>query len=120
MKYRDVDVVEFYSCIPECSNYLISNTGIVRNKTTGKTVKPFITKKGYHRIEISDNDKNRRKFMIHRLVVSTFGDKNGNRNIDSHSDIDHVDRNKLNNDINNLEIVTHRENIIRIFRAKGE
>lgn len=41
-----------------------------------------------------------------------------NRILDRHEVVDHVDSNKLNDSIDNLEIVTSRENVQRYFRGK--
>lgn len=118
MQYRNINIDEFYSCIPGYSNYLVSNTGKVYSKFTNKIIKPH-THNGYQRIEIRDDFGVRRKFFVHRLVVFTFGDKNGNQYIDDNSDVDHIDENKTNNNINNLEIITHKENMNRKYRIRG-
>lgn len=43
--------VEFLKVIHNY-NYSVSNTGLVGNDITGRTLKPTITNKGYHRVSL--------------------------------------------------------------------
>lgn len=74
-----------------------------------KIIKGTINKKGYNRISLT-KDKKETKHFVHRLVVENFI-----RQLKDNETIDHVDCNKLNNNINNLEIVSIQENITRAF-----
>lgn len=49
----------------------------------------------------------------HRLVWETFKDK-----IKSGLEIDHIDGNKHNNNITNLRLVTHSENMLAMYERK--
>tara|TARA_R100001224_G_scaffold97637_1_gene67744 strand:+ start:309 stop:794 length:486 start_codon:yes stop_codon:yes gene_type:complete len=60
---------------------------------------------GYDFIKLSDGKGNRKQKKIHRLVAEHFID-----NPDNKPFVDHIDRNKLNNDISNLRWVTASEN----------
>jgi len=84
------------------TEYYISNLGEVKN-SYGKLLKTFPAPNGYKRIKIIIEGK-RKVFMVHRLVAETFiGDINN-------LVIDHIDRNKTNNNVTNLRIVTVKEN----------
>lgn len=74
--------------------YGISKQGVVINLQTNKILKPFITKKGYLRITF----KNKKKYLIHRLVALVY--LNNPNNL---LQVNHKDGNKLNNCISNLE-----------------
>jgi len=80
-----------------------------------KTMKP--NRYGYLRVAI-----NNKMFQFHRIVYKSH---NPNWNIyDSSRDnsIDHIDNNKLNNNINNLRVVNHSENQLNkdvVRNAKG-
>lgn len=65
----------------------------------------WIGKDGYHRITLS-GDNGRRNFLLHRLVAKAFvsGYQEG-------YDANHIDENKDNNRADNLEWITHKENI---------
>ena len=49
--------------------------------------------------------------IVHRLVAEAF--------LDGVGEIDHIDGNKANNRVENLERVTHRENVRRAYAGKG-
>jgi hypothetical protein len=84
-------------------SYFISNDGKV--KRNEKELKLCIVK-GYYRISLYENRKAKR-YYIHRLVLLLFkGD------CPEGYECDHIDRNKLNNHIDNLRWVTPYENLM--------
>lgn len=85
----------------------VSNTGKVRNLTTKSELKLQFTTTGYLYITIRNyNDKKRCHLRVHRLVAEAFIP-----NPDNKPFINHIDGNPLNNSIENLEWVTHKENM---------
>lgn len=87
------------------TGYLISEYGHVYSLKTFKIMKPFITKHGYYRIELSIHGKRMKRF-VHRLVMEAFTIyKDPNKNI-----VNHKDGNKLNCHISNLEWCTLSDN----------
>lgn len=88
----------------ECDNYEVSNHGRVRNKITGRIMKPAMTYKGYLKAQIRQDGK-QRGFFIHRLVAKAFLP-----NPDNLPQVDHLDNDKTNNHVENLEWVTGEEN----------
>ena len=79
----------------------------------GVPIKSFVNGSGYLQIGLYINGKCHREY-IHRLVYDTFiGIK------DENNDIDHLDHNKLNCSLNNLEEITHRENVQRRHKFYG-
>lgn len=90
-------------------NYEVSNTGLVRNLKTNRMMK-LNNKGGYQEISLRNNIK-RTSFKVHRLVAIAFIDNPLNK-----SDVNHKDKNKLNNHVDNLEWVTRQEN--NIHRCK--
>lgn len=64
---------------------------------------------GYCFVTLSKNGKNE-QILLHRLVMKTFV---GNSKLE----VNHKDGNKENNNINNLEYVTHSENQFHSFRV---
>ena len=85
--------------------YQISNLGRVKSLWFGKEriMKQHKNKKGYLRISLIFNKKQYNK-RVSCLVWDAFGDKKR----DVH--VDHIDENKENNRIGNLQLLTCREN----------
>lgn len=70
----------------------------------GKELVPFPTLTGYLEVSLYAN-KERRNFLIHRLVAQTFIP-----NIKELLEVNHIDGNKSNNRVDNLEWCTNVEN----------
>ena len=83
----------------ECSTY-----GNVRNIKTGKILKGSKSSRGYTQFCISEFGK-RHLVFGHRLVAETFIENKDNKPF-----VNHVDGNKMNNHIENLEWCTPAEN----------
>lgn len=88
----------------EYENYEVSNFGKVRNKNTGYILTPAVHHKGYLKAQMKDNTKHVGRF-IHRLVAIAFIPNPSNL-----PQIDHLDNDKTNNHVSNLEWVTGKEN----------
>lgn len=87
-------------------NYLISSYGRIRHKKKNNLLKPSITC-GYYKVRLSNNGLVE-DHLIHKLVWELFFDYDM---IDNSSIIDHIDGNKLNNNINNLRKISISENV---------
>lgn len=88
------------------SVYQVSNLGRVKNTKTNKILKGNKADCGYMRVDIQLPKQKRRKFLIHQLVYECF--------ISTEYDvINHKDGNKTNNKVENLESVSHKENLLK-------
>lgn len=84
-------------------NYQISTHGRVRNMTTGNILRPSPDRYGYLRLSIGNRDN----VYIHRLMAETFyGIPNDDR-----TQVNHINCDRQNNHILNLEWCTPSENI---------
>ena len=85
-------------------HYKVSNLGRVKSKS-GKILKPAITRR-YYRVSLSKNNITKNG-VIHILVAESFLGhvRQGMKYV-----INHKNFNKLDNRVENLEIVTQREN----------
>lgn len=88
--------------------YQVSNIGRVKSFHKGreKILKICFDSKKYPIVFLSNNDK-KQTLKIHQLVWDAFGDSPREGMI---KQIDHIDNNKSNNNINNLRLVSNREN----------
>lgn len=87
-------------------NYLVSSYGRVRHKKNNNLLKPSLAC-GYYKVRLSNNGL-AEDYLIHKLVWELFS----NCDIpDYNTVIDHIDGNKLNNNINNLRKITLSENV---------
>lgn len=89
--------------------YQVSNLGNVRSiKRLEKVLKPQARKHGYLSVCLygrGGNHRNFRQFSVHRLVAEAFIP-----NPRGATEVNHIDENKQNNAVDNLEWVTHQEN----------
>lgn len=109
--------MEYWKPIKEKPQYLISNKGRIKStkrvivKANGisqtineRIIKTFINKNGYEVAVIQDGEKGKH-FQVHRLVSIAFID-----NPKRKAFVNHIDGNKKNNCISNLEWCTKSEN----------
>ena len=84
------------------------NNGVyVNTKYEGKVLKPRKNKCGYLYVNLYYNGS-RKTFTVHKLIGYTFLNAPLN---DRYNVINHIDCNKVNNRLVNLELVTAKENI---------
>lgn len=88
------------------SNYLISTTGRVWSKHKNRVMAQFVQNSGYMQIQIVSDSGRQTRFLVHRLVALTWISNPLQKKY-----VNHIDGNKLNNDVSNLEWCTNSENI---------
>lgn len=90
--------------------YKISSEGEVYNTVTGKTLKPRISH-GYNYVTLC-GENGHRQVRVHRLVAKEFIP-----NVLGKPLINHIDGNKTNNNVENLEWCTASENMKHAYRT---
>jgi hypothetical protein len=97
-------------------NYEVSEDGIVRNNKTNQILKNLLhpTTERYV-VNLYKNGK-AKQYHVHRLVAIAFIP-----NDEGKIEVDHIDRNKLNNNVSNLRWASRSENVINrdYFCVKG-
>lgn len=103
--YEDDDNI-IWKEYPENNKYLVSNTGQVKNKKTNRlTMGSKVS--GYRFVSLFINSSiPKTTRLIHRMVAQTFIENPENKPV-----VNHIDTDILNNNVNNLEWVTHKENL---------
>ena len=90
--------------------YQVSNTGKVKSMNYGRTGVPGIMtpydNRGYKCVHIRNAHKQRKMHYVHRLIWETFVGP-----IPEGLQINHKDENKINNSLENLEVVTPKQNL---------
>jgi hypothetical protein len=81
--------------------YEVSNFGQIRNKKRKKILKPHLHN-GYLVVLIKDLNNKKIKRKVHRLVYYSFYPHANKKN-----DVHHIDKNKTNNEISNLQDLPH-------------
>ena len=86
-------------------SYDISSYGRIKRHNRNNLLKPTVTC-GYYKVRLSENGLVQ-DYLVHQLVYKIFFTDYDNTKI-----IDHIDGNKLNNNINNLRQVSNSENVL--------
>lgn len=105
--------------IPGFSKYMINKEGVVYSKVYKKRLSPFNTS-GYYSIMLKDDNGVERNRRVHHLVIMTYKHEDYLKMKESHekynpSDegylvVNHIDGNKLNDSLDNLEVISQKEN----------
>ena len=86
--------------------YLVSNYGNFKNTHTGRVFSGYVDKSGYKIVSLYYIDiQKKRTRLAHRVIWEAFKGL-----IPSGYEIDHINADKLNNNILNLQLLTHVEN----------
>ena len=104
------EIKEEWKDFPIDKNYLVSNKGEIKNKTTGNIFCGSLDKiSGYMRTAI-----NKKSYAIHYMVALTFIPNPENKKT-----VNHIDKIRTNNRVENLEWSTHAEqNIHKNIKTK--
>jgi len=86
--------------------YVIYPDAKIWNRKVNRVMTPRIEKNGYLSIALRDGVGGRKQYSLHRLVAKAFIPNHNNK-----KEVNHIDGNKLNNNVENLEWCTRAENI---------
>ena len=90
------------------SKHNTSKTGFILQK--GQMLKPYMSKKGYLKVDLGDGFGKRKSVYVHRLVAIAFIDNPMNYN-----QVNHIDGVKTNNRLDNLEWCNNSMNQLHAY-----
>lgn len=102
---------EIWRRIEEFPNYAISNLGRVKNRLTGKIRKTVLNSRTGYEMVVLFRDGKLKNCYVHRLVLQAFIPNAGVL-----KEVDHIDRNRANNNLLNLKWTDRSGNTTGSFK----
>lgn len=113
--WKDVSNYEGYyqvSNLGKVKSLLFQNNVWNKKQKREKVLKQKLDKHKNYRVELWKNGTHK-TFLVARLIAFTFYDKDINN---EKLTVNHIDGNRLNNKLDNLEVISLKENIQHAFR----
>jgi hypothetical protein len=94
-------------------DYSINELGEIKIDKSGKIMKNHLNNRGYYSVSLSKNGK-KKNFLLHRLLAKYF--------LENYSEdlyVDHIDKNRQNNNLENLRMVNNQQNTSNQTKQKN-
>lgn len=99
-----------FKTIPEFPSYEINSLGIIRNRKTGKIKSQYLANGGYYFVTLHKDNEGGKPRRVHRLIAEAFIP-----NPEGKPCINHINGNRSDYSIENLEWCNHQENMEHAF-----
>jgi len=111
-----MEVKELWKPLLEYKGVEVSSIGRIRKAANKSRKERILTefpkdRDGYYRCSVQKLDGTWTSQPVHRLVAKAFIPRTENKDV-----VNHIDGNRTNNRIENLEWVTPKENVIHLFK----
>ncbi|WP_063515663.1 HNH endonuclease [Schleiferilactobacillus harbinensis] len=108
----NIKVNTYRQCPKPFSHYLASSSGKIVG-SRGNVLSTYINSAGYENVQVKkDNRKYTATTVQHLVALAWLPNPQGL------SDVDHKDDNKLNNCVDNLQWISHRDNLTKNHRME--
>jgi hypothetical protein len=94
------------------TRYAITEKGEIINLSNERPLTPIMNPNGYWKVSLANGDGSAEQVSVHRLVAKHFLP-----NPYDHPQVNHIDGDKTNNAVENLEWCTCKENALHAFQA---
>ena len=103
---KEINLIEgeIWKDIIDCSNYMVSNKSRVKHKIMDSLISQYKDTAGYMCITMTMDNLKRKNFFVHRVVAEAFL-----LNTENKLTVDHIDRDRSNNNLENLRWATRKE-----------
>ncbi|ATW69957.1 H-N-H homing endonuclease [Proteus phage PM135] len=108
--------MEGFTPIPEHPEYLVSDSGGIYSTISNRLLRPTVDGAGYLHFAVRLDTRKYKWLRVHRVVCRVFGNL---PSLDSTLEVDHINRNKLDNRAVNLNALTPEEHISKTLTDKG-
>lgn len=108
-------MINNFTKIPGYEEYLINKDGEVFSTKVNRLLTVHTNTKGYKYVTFSISGKNK-NILLHRLVAFVFIDLPA---LDSILEVDHIDRDRSNNSINNLQVLHKDTHLLKSLSDRG-
>lgn len=111
-------------------SYIVTETGQIYSKTTKRFLNPHLNGSGYYIIDLYSKEcdetkehkeytrkrqQRRQKFRVHCLVAKNFIE---NDDPETKTEVNHKDKNRINNNVSNLEWISSKKNLQHAHNKK--
>lgn len=105
-------ISELYPNIKDC--YTINELGEIKNQNTGNIIKHKVERNGYIRVSLMKKQGGTTYISLHRALMMAFKPVQNMEKLQ----VNHINGNKQDNNLNNLEWVTSKENIRHAWKTE--
>lgn len=108
-QYKSIEIIEG----EDYSKYSINKNGIIVNtNSNNRKIKDFLQPDGYKRVYLYDEKNIKKGFLLHRLIAKFFLPDGNIYYSNNDYVVNHINKDKSNNSIENLEWTTIKNNVI--------